>query len=260
MIRNYGRTTTEALIGRAGIKAALGFNTYFSTREWKGTRPYTRMGAVSLLRKRLDDIRQKVQKHRRAKGKAKADITFSAEEAVLRDVLSGRERLRVHVHKIDDVACLLRLVDEFGLRVTADHTCDVDKAHVYEELRKRGIGVIFGPMDSFAYKVELRHESWRNAAHLLASGVEFGLMTDHPVVLQRNLHLQLRFFIRLGLSRQQAIEIVTRKNARILGIDGFLGTLDKGKWASFIGWNGDPLDLCAHAVAVWGEGQRLYGE
>jgi imidazolonepropionase-like amidohydrolase len=136
----------------------------------------------------------------------------------------------------------------------------VNAPHIYEEIRKRGIAVVFGPVDSFAYKVELKHESWRNIRHLLDSGVEFGLMTDHPVMLQRDLHLQLRHFVRLGLNRAQAIEIITRKNSEILGVNGFLGTLEKGKWASFIGWNGDPFDMTKHPVAVYGEGRRIYSE
>jgi imidazolonepropionase-like amidohydrolase len=260
VIRNYGRTTTEALVARAGLKAALGFNTAVATRNWKGTRPFTRMGALSLLRKRLDEVRQKMEKLRKAKGKARAEITFSAEDSVLRALLEGKDRLRVHAHKVDDIACLLRLTDEFELKVTVEHTCDVSSPHIYEELRRRGIAVVFGPVDSFAYKVELRHESWRNIRHLLDSGVEFGLMTDHPVMLQRDLHLQLRHFLRLGLSRAEAIAIITRKNAEILGVSRSLGTLEKGKWASFIGWNGDPFDLAKHPVAVYGEGRRLYAE
>ena len=260
VIRNYGRTTTEALVARAGLKAALGFNTAVSTRNWKGTRPFTRMGALSLLRKRLDEVRQKMEKLRKAKGRAKAEIAFSAEDAALRALLEGKDRLRVHAHKTDNIACLLRLVDEFGLKVTVEHTCDVNAPHIYEELRRRGIAVVFGPVDSFAYKVELKHESWRNIRHLLDSGVEFGLMTDHPFTLQRDLHLQLRHFVRFGLNRAQAIEIITRKNAEILGVNRFLGTLEKGKWASFIGWNGDPFDMTKHPVAVYGEGRSLYSE
>ena len=77
--------------------------------------------------------------------------------------------------------------------------------------------MVFGPLDAFAYKVELRHENWRNVRHLLESGVDFGLMTDHPVIPQRNLLLELRWFIRCGLNRQDAIEIITRRNAQILG-------------------------------------------
>jgi imidazolonepropionase-like amidohydrolase len=62
------------------------------------------------------------------------------------------------------------------------------------------------------------------------------------------------------MSKQQAIELVTRKNASILGISRVLGTLAKGKWASFIGWSGDPFDLTAYPSAVFGEGELLYAD
>ena len=83
-------------------------------------------------------------------------------------------------------------------------------------------------------KVELKHENWRNVRHLLESGVEFGLMTDHPVTLSRQLLLQTRWLLRAGLSKQQAIELISRRNAKILGLDNRLGTLDRGKSYNFV--------------------------
>jgi imidazolonepropionase-like amidohydrolase len=154
----------------------------------------------------------------------------------------------------------LRLVDEFKIKVTVDHAGDVHQPEIFRELKKRKIPVIYGPIDSFAYKVELKHEDWRNVRYLLESGVEFGLMTDHPVTLARQLLLQTRWFMRAGLSRQQAIELISRRNAQILGIADRLGTLQKGKWASFVCWNGDPFDLTCYPVAVYGEGELLYSE
>lgn len=170
------------------------------------------------------------------------------------------------MHKIDDIESILRLVDEFNalkpefnLTVTIEHACDVHDSYIFKKLKKRNIKVVYGPVDSHPYKVELKHESWKNIKHLLDSGVEFGLMTDHPVVLQRMLHVQLRWFLRLGLEKQKAIEVITRSNAEIVGIDDLLGTLEKGKWASFTCWNGDPFDMARYPVAVYGEGQLLYG-
>ena len=258
IIRNYARTTTEALIGRSGIKAAFGYNP-MSTRDWKGTRPYTRMGSLSLLRARLAAVKHKMGKRKKG-GTAGADSALTAEEEVVRSLLLGKQGLRVHVHKIDDIASLLRLQEEFGIGVTVDHACDVNDGAIYSVLKERGIPVVFGPMDAFAYKVELKHENWRNVRHLLESGVDFGLMTDHPVTPQRNLLLESRWFIRCGLNRQDAIEIVTRRNAQILGLDGILGTLGKGKWASFSCWNGDPFDVTRYPVKVFGEGAVVFEE
>ncbi len=257
VIRNYAASSTEALITRAGLKSAFGFNP-MKTKDWKGKRPTTRMGAVAMLRGRLDEVRQKIRQYNKARGSKKQEIVFSAEDRVLRDLLGRKIRLRAHVHKIDDIAALLRLVDEFKINVTVDHAGNVYQAAIFQELKRRKIPVVYGPIDSFAYKVELKHEDWRNVRHLLASEVEFGLMTDHPVTLARQLLLQTRWFIRAGLSRQQAIELISRRNARLIGIDHILGSLEKGKWASFVCWNGDPFDLTCYPVAVYGEGELLY--
>jgi len=259
VIRNFAANSTEALIGRAGLKAAFGYNPR-STTSWKGKRPSTRMGAIAVLRGRLAEVRQKIQKYRQVRGRKKEEITFTAEDKVLQELLSRKIRLRAHVHKIDDIAALLRLVDDFKIKITIEHAMDVHQADIFHELKKRKIPVVYGPIDSFAYKVELKHEDWRNISHLLTSGVQFGLMTDHPVTLARQLFLQTRWFIRVGLSKQAAVELVSHQNARILGIDDRLGTLQRGKWASFVCWSGDPFNLASYPQAVYGEGSLLYSE
>lgn len=264
VVRNYGDTTGDAFIGRAGVKGALGYNP-MSTRDWQGRRPYTRMGALALLRERLHATRAKVRKEEAAKRRSsdpddllESMPEYSYEEVILKDLLTRAERFRVHVHRSDDIEALLRIVDEFSLSVTVEHSCDVYREETYRRLAKRGIPVVFGPLDSFAYKVELKHEHWSNLRHLVASGVTYGLMTDHPVILQRNLALCLRWFTRVGLTKQEALEIITRRNAEILGLTRTLGTLERGKWASFCGWNGDPFDLTKYVVAAYGEGKLVF--
>lgn len=259
VIRNYAHTSTNALITRAGLKAAFGFNP-MKTKTWKGKRPTTRMGAIAILRSKLDEVYQKVQKFRKSKGTKKQDITFSAEENVLQDVLGRKTPLRAHVHKIDDIAALLRLVDDFKIKVVVEHAMDVHQPKIFQELKRRKIPVVYGPIDSFSYKVELKHENWRNIRHLIDAKVEFGLMSDHPVTLARQLLLQTRWFIRAGLSKQEAIELISRKNSQILGIDDRIGTIEKGKWASFICWSGDPFDLTSYPLAVYGEGELLFSD
>jgi imidazolonepropionase-like amidohydrolase len=282
VIRHYAKNTNDALFARAGVKAAFGYNPMsVGARGWKGERPTTRMGAVAILRARLHEVLQKMEKEKRAKGgsklerggrrkseaeareaekKGKDEVVFSAAELVLREVLEGKQVLRVHVHKIDDIAALLRVVDEFKLRITIEHAGDVHQPETFLELKRRGIPVIYGPTDGFAYKVELKHDNWRNVKYLVASGVEYGLMTDHPFVLSKMLLQQTRWFTRAGITKQQAIELVSRKNAELIGIHRMLGTLDKGKWASFVCWNGDPFDITSYPVAVYGEGQLLFSE
>jgi imidazolonepropionase-like amidohydrolase len=259
VIRNYAKNSTDALIARAGVKSAFGYNP-MSTVEWKGSRPSTRMGAFSILRTALDKIHQKMLKYRAASAQKKKDITFSAEDSVLRELLAGKVALRAHVHKIDDIASLLRLVDQYKLKVVIEHAMDIHQPEIYQELKKRKIPVCYGPVDAFAYKVELKHLNWRNVKYLVESGVKYGLMTDHPVTAARQLFMATRWFTRAGLSKQQAVELVSRNNAELLGIDKLLGTLQKGKWASFTCWNGDPFDITCYPIKVYGEGEILFSE
>lgn len=257
VVRNYAQDSSQALISRAGIKAAFGYNP-MSTSSWSGTRPSTRMGALAQLRAKLDSAARKQKRYKEADQDKKKELIFTAEEETLLQILEGSLGLRVHVHKVDDVSTLLRLVREYGLQVSVEHALAVDKPHIFAELARLKIPVCYGPLDAFAYKVELRQENWRNAKYLLDSGANFGLMTDHPVTLARQLLLQTRWFLRLGLSKQQAIEILSRQNAELLGLQDVLGTLEQGKWASFVCWSGDPFDLASYPTAVYGEGRLLY--
>jgi imidazolonepropionase-like amidohydrolase len=250
IIRNYAPDTRQALMARAGVKAAFGRNP-LSCPDWKGTRPHTRMGAIALLRGRLAAVQAKRPKA----GRKPAEM--SAEEQVLASLLTRREVLIAHAHKADDVHAVLRLADDFHLHVQIQHSIAVRDGRLYAELKRRRIDVVYGPLDLFAAKPELRDLAPENVRLLIASGVGYGLMSDHPRSLQSNLLLQLRFFLHAGLSKQAAIEVLTRRNAELLGLHRQLGTLERGRWASFICWDGDPFDLASRPVAVFGEGRRL---
>jgi len=259
VIRNYGMDTNAAFIRRSGIKAAFGYNP-MHTREWKGQRPYTRMGALAMLRAKLHDVKAKMDKEAAAAANPDktADVTYSAEEAVVKAILSGEERMRIHVHKADDIAAILRFVEEWDIKVVLEHTMDIHQAGVYEQVRDHDIPVIYGPMDSLAYKVELKHEGWENVKYLIDSGVEFGLMTDHPVILQKMLLFELRHFIRMGMSKADALGVITAKNAELIGVGDILGTLEEGKWASLVCWSGDPFSLESYPIAIYAEGELIY--
>jgi imidazolonepropionase-like amidohydrolase len=66
----------------------------------------------------------------------------------------------------------------------ANHCLDVHREEVFVALRKADIPIIYGPKDAFPYKVELKHESWKNAEKLLRSGAKFSIMSDHPVTFK----------------------------------------------------------------------------
>ncbi len=255
LIRNFARDVGDAFIKNIGIKAALGYNPR-STTSWKGTRPSTRMGAIAMLRNELIKARNAKSLVERGK-KEKEEIEPLT--SIFIDILDKKLPLMVHVHKEDDIIVLMNLVDEFGIRAVINHGCDVHSSELWEKVRARGMDVIYGPVDSFSYKVELKNETWRNMEYITKSGLKFAVMSDHPVVLQRNLYLQLRFFRRFGMNREEAISLISGNAADIIGAEG-IGKVKKGYKASLVVWNGEPLSMESWPIMSIGEGRVVYEE
>ena len=88
-------------------------------------------------------------------------------------------------------------------------TVDVHRQEVFVALRDMSIPIIYGPIDAFPYKVELKHESWKNGEKLLKSRAKFSTMSDHPVTLQRSHFYSLTHFLRFELSRAEAISKIS---------------------------------------------------
>lgn len=280
IIRNFARNRKDALVADYGYKMALGYNPR-STTEWKGERPDTRMGVYQMLEKRFDDVLAKKAKSDIALGrklremarsapekglgpkeldverdaaKREAALDLSSEDLAILDLLAGKKTVKVHVHKEDDVLYLIDLQKRYGFKATADHVVDVHHKEIFDELGKAGIPVIYGPLGSLAYKVELKHEDYRNTALLMKSKAEYGLMTDHPVILSYQLRDALKYFLIQGMSEASALSIITDRNARLLGLDADLGTVQPGKLASLVVWDREPLSLAAYPRLVLAEG------
>ena len=283
IIRNFAKNRDEAFFKDYGFKMALGYNPR-STQEWKGERSNTRMGIYALLEKKFDDSLIKKEKAELSKEKKiielnkkkkdkkltkkefesekkiverELELEFTSEENAILELLSGKKVAKVHVHKDDDVLYLIKLVKKYNLNVTADHTGDVFNKNIFDELGKNKIPVVYGPLGSLGYKVELKHAYYQNAKLLMESRAFYGLMTDHPVIHTIALRDSLKFFLIQGMSEEDAISLITYKNAVILGIDDILGTIEKGKLASLVVWDKNPLNLAAFPTLVVGEGKVL---
>jgi len=185
------------------------------------------------------------------------ELEFTPDEKAILQILEGKVTAKIHVHKEDDVLYLIEMVKKYKIKATADHTCDVFHKEIYDELAKAGIPVIFGPLGGIGPKVELAHAYYQNAELLMKSKAEYGLMTDHPIVWTPHLRDSLKFFMIHGMKDEDAISVITYKNAKILGIDDILGTVEKGKIASLIVWDKEPLNIGAFPSMVMAEGKIL---
>jgi imidazolonepropionase-like amidohydrolase len=275
IIKNFAASRADAVVAEYGFKAALGFNPRNAVR-WKGTRPSTRMGAAAMLREFLSDIFRKEEQARIKKEKSlhdlsrpdspkkgavwaqrEYDLALTEAEWEMFRLFNGEKTLKVHLHKADDALFLMDLTKRFNIKVTAEHALDIGDTGIFNALADHGIPVVYGPMGASDAKVELKNASWRHTAQLMASRATFGLMSDHPLILAHHLRDSLKYFLIQGMAPADAIGLITRKNAEILGIGHCLGTVAPGRLASLIVWDRDPFLLSAYPLAVLAEGRII---
>jgi imidazolonepropionase-like amidohydrolase len=89
-----------------------------------------------------------------------------------------------------------------------------------------------------ARRADAAHEaSFRRA---LAKGVTIGFGTDAAVVRHGTNARELRYMVQWGMRPAEALRAATLVNARLLGLEGELGVLEKGKRADVVAVPGDP--------------------
>ncbi|NPA84845.1 MAG: amidohydrolase family protein [Crenarchaeota archaeon] len=250
LIRNWKKNVADAFVKHVGVKAALGYNPR-STTGWRGQRPSTRMGVIALFREAFDTAISELEDLRRGKKEWK---DLKPLTKALAPVVEGRLPLRVHVHKEDDIAVLVSLANAYGFKYTIEHAADVHTEEGFRMIKESGAPLVYGPLDSHPYKVELKHESYKNVRLLIKHMPELtALMSDHPVVPQRNLLLQLRFFMMYGMDFAKAIRLITSSPAKIVGLNA--GEVKPSRLASFVAWSGEPYVLGTKPELVVAEGE-----
>ena len=82
------------------------------------------------------------------------------------------------------------------------------------------------------------------------NGIVFALSAHDGSNPAGRLDVQAGLAMRGGLTRAQALRAVTLAPARILGIDDRVGTVEAGKHADLVLWNGEPFEATSRPVGV----------
>jgi len=233
----------------AGLKAALGENPKRVYSQQKKA-PITRMASASLLREALFVAGQNMNK---------SDLNPREvyRQKPLQSVLRKEMPLMVHAHRADDILTALRIKDEFDIDMIIQHGTEAFK--VADELVKRNVPVLLGPLLVNRAKVEMKEVSFKNAARLDQQGVKFSFITDHPVIPIKYLRECAAIAVREGLDEGTALRALTITPAQILKIDHEIGSITAGKRADMVIFDGHPFDFRSQVRytivdgILWGE-------
>ncbi len=250
------KKTADEMVVKApsSMKAALGENPIRVYKE-KQKLPNTRMGNAALLRQALVEAENYRNKMIQARSKNEPAERNLQHEALL-PVLDGDLSLCVHAHRCDDIATAVRIAGEFSIPFTVEHCTE---GHLIAPfLAEKNVFAAVGPTLTGKPKIELRNKTWDTPLALWKAGVHFCIITDHPVVPIEHLSVCLSLAVRAGLPREEALKAVTIYAAEHLGIADRVGSVEKGKDADLVIWDGDPLDARSRAVATIIDGETVY--
>jgi imidazolonepropionase-like amidohydrolase len=174
----------------------------------------------------------------------------------LLDVIDGRVIVHHHAHRADDLLTVLRLRDEFGFKVVLHHASEAWKVADRLAAAQAPCSVIV--VDSPGGKIEAMDMSLATCGILEKAGVPCAIHTDDPVTDSRLFLRTAGLAVRGGMSREKALEALTLAGARMLGLEGRIGSLDVGKDADLVVLSGDPLAVRTKVLETWIEGRKVF--
>ncbi len=233
-----GNTAEKMIIpGTEQMKMALGEN----PKRVYGTKnqmPVTRMGVAALLREKLYDAVNYSKELKAAESDpAKAPKPNFTLEALL-PVVRGEMKCRIHCHRSDDIMTAIKIAEEFKLDYSIEHCTEGFK--ITEELAKRNLTVVVGPLLMPPSKQEIWECSLTTPGILAEAGVTVCLTADTGSNTAW-LPTEIGLCMARGLSEEAALASVTINAARLLGVADRVGSIEVGKDADLVIFNGHPF-------------------
>jgi len=175
----------------------------------------------------------------------------------LKPVLAGEEPLVVGVDRASDILAALKFAEEANIRLVVRGGAEAWM--VAPQLAAQHVAVILDPREDLPQRFESLAARADAAALLNKAGVLLAITLgdgfgNHNA---RNLRQLAGNAVAQGLDRESALAAISLNPARIYGVDGSLGSLEPGKLADVVVWDGDPLETTSFPRAVLIEGNEV---
>ena len=219
----------------------------------------SRAAALQILRTALNDARDYAA-HRADydKGARRPYSLSQADMEALQPVLEGTVPLLVNINRASDIEVLANLVDEFGLRAIINGGAEAWM--VADRVAQSGMSVIVETYANLPSSFDELNASLTAAKRLHDAGVRFtfaytvGAGTTQNM---RNITQSAGNAVANGLPWDSALAAITIEAARIYGVDDEIGSLESGKAADFVFWDGDPLEVGNYPERVFIDGVEM---
>jgi imidazolonepropionase-like amidohydrolase len=251
-----------------GLKMACGENPKRVYGADKHVFPSTRMGNVAGYRAQWveaqeylrdqEEYQQKLASGAKDAKPPKRDLRLDT----LAGALKGDIIVHMHCYRADEMATVLDMSQEFGYHVAAFHHA-VEAYKIADLLAEHGVCAAMWA-DWWGFKMESYDGIPENIAFVDAAPNGCAIVhSDSEEGIQRlnqEAAKAIAYGGRAGLSvpPERAIRWLTANPAKVLGILERTGTLETGKMADVVVWNGNPFSVYALADLVFIDGVVRY--
>ena len=234
IVKTTGRNVEEdTLVQTAAVAVTLG-----NSGLNQGKSPGTRAKQISMLRAELI----------KAQG-AKPDAARDLKTDIWKKVLAKEIPLLINAEKAIDIMSALRIAKEFKIRIIIDGGSEADQ--LVKEIKEAGVPVIVHP--TMARPGGDRESlSLETAAKLKAAGITVAIQSGYEgyVPKTRIVLFEAAMAAGNGMKWSDALAAITIDAARILGIDGKVGSIAIGKDADLAMYDGDPFEFTSHCTGT----------
>ncbi|AMV23095.1 N-substituted formamide deformylase precursor [Gemmata sp. SH-PL17] len=216
----------------------------------KGKTPTSRMGVAALVRKAFADA-QTYQKQ--------AGSTKNAKHEALIPALEGKVPVYFAAHRKDDIQTALRLASEFKLKPVI--ALGTEGYRMVDELKKAGVPVVVHPtMQRAGGSMETLHSYTGTARVLEEAGIPVTICTGFEgyVPKTRVLRYEAAMAVAAGMESERALRAITINAAKLLGIEKEYGSIEVGKVADLVLYDGDPFEHATHVTQTIMRGKIVY--
>jgi imidazolonepropionase-like amidohydrolase len=267
---HFGRTALEMRFPGApdALKMACGENPKRVYGKDRRIAPSTRMGNVAGYRQAFADARDYANrvadwqhKHDTKADTAgpppKRDLKLETLAAVLRgDIL-----VEVHCYRADEMETMLRIADEFGFRIRAFHHA-LEGYKVRDVLVRKDVAIATWA-DWWGFKLEMWDGIPENAGLMTEAGGRAVIHSDSAIGIQRLNQEAAKAMWRarasgISVTDEHALRWITLNAAWVMGVDAQTGSLQPGKMADLVVWNGNPFSVYARAERTYVDGMLTF--
>jgi len=219
------------------------------------TSPGTEAKEISMLRTELlkaQTYQKKMDTTKDASKKPSRDLSME----MLGKLLNGEMKALIYANKATEIISAFRLAKEFNLKLVIEGAAEGYR--LINEIKASGAEVIVHATMARPYE-DNANMTLENAAILTKAGIPVSIESGFEGYVPKTRVVLYEAAVAAAneMPYQEALKAVTINPAKLLGLDKRIGSIEKGKDADIVLYDGDPFEYTTHVCKVIIDGQLM---